>query len=150
MYSKIIIIILKFISSVFKLFLLNNLTKKCIEFLFSMIILNIYLYIYSKKMYITEELKREVRQRTAQFQSVENDRKWFRKDQCWAWINRTDYWNRDSVYWWEIDHITPIANWGLDALSNLRVLHRKNNVSKSDWRLVCSIRSYWVRNVAVC
>ena len=100
-------------------------------------------------MYVSDELKKEVWLKTAQFQSFENDVNWFRKDQCWAWIRRSDYWNRDSIYWWEIDHIIPIANWWPDYLSNLRVLHRKNNLEKSNWRLVCSVSSHWNRNINI-
>ena len=35
--------------------------------------------------------------------------KW-RKDQCGAWISRSQYGNRDSQYGWEIDHIKWIDN----------------------------------------
>jgi hypothetical protein len=72
---------------------------------------------------------------------------WFRKDQCGAWIQYKEHWNRNSKYWWEIDHITPEANWGTDILSNLRPLHWKNNLKKSDWRLSCPVKSSGNQNI---
>lgn len=56
----------------------------------------------------------------------------FRKDQCGAWIIRSEYGNRNSDYGWEIDHISP---GGADVLSNLRPLQWQNNVAKSDGHL---------------
>ena len=55
-----------------------------------------------------------------------------RKDQCGAWMVRSEYGNRNSDYGWEIDHISP---GGADVLSNLRPLQWQNNVAKSDGRL---------------
>jgi hypothetical protein len=84
----------------------------------------------------------------AQRASADNDTYGFRKDQCGAWIKRTDYGNRQSLFGWEIDYITPISEDGADAISNLRPLHWKNNDSKSDGRLVCAIKSKDNKNVA--
>ena len=67
------------------------------------------------------------------------DSKKYRKDQCWAWITYSQYWNRDSDYWWEIDHIQAASKWGSDSIYNLRPLHWKNNLRTSDWRLQCPI-----------
>jgi len=67
----------------------------------------------------------------------------WRKDQCGAWIKRSDYGNRDSIYGWEIDHITPNGN---NALSNLRPLQWKNNVAKSDGRLTCPVTANGDKN----
>jgi hypothetical protein len=63
----------------------------------------------------------------------------YRKDQCGAWIVYSDYGNRSSQYGWEIDHISPESNGGVDTLSNLRPLQWQNNVDKSDGRLKCNI-----------
>ena len=79
---------------------------------------------------------------------AEHDKTW-RKDQCEDWIKFSDYGNRDSDYGWEIDHITPASKGGGDELSNLRPLHWQNNVSKSDGRLVCAIKSKDTKNVKV-
>lgn len=68
-----------------------------------------------------------------------NDPNIYRKDQCGAWMKWADHGNRNSQYGWEIDHITPKANGGSDALSNLRPLQWGNNASKSDGRLVCAV-----------
>lgn len=76
--------------------------------------------------------------------TAENDKNIWRKDQCSAWIKKTDYGNRDSDYGWEIDHISP---GGPDILSNLRPLHWKNNVDKSDGRLKCNVVSSGNKNI---
>ena len=66
-----------------------------------------------------------------------NDPGVFRKDQCGAWIKRSEYGNRGSKYGWEIDHITPVSSGGGDSLSNLRPLQWENNVATSDGKLKC-------------
>jgi len=73
-----------------------------------------------------------------------NDPNIWRKDQCDAWIQRSQYGNRDSQYGWEIDHISP---GGGDNLSNLRPLQWKNNVAKSSGRLGCAVTADEVNNV---
>jgi len=62
-----------------------------------------------------------------------NDKNIFRKDDCWAWIAFAEYWNRESNFWWEIDHIKADSNWWSDSIYNLRPLHWKNNLKTSDW-----------------
>lgn len=57
------------------------------------------------------------------------------KDVCGAWIKKSEYGNRHSKYGWEIDHIQAQANSGKDCISNLRPLHWKNNLLKSDGKL---------------
>ena len=84
----------------------------------------------------------------ARYVNAENEKKGFRKDQCGAWINFNNYGDRESLWGWEIDHITPVADGGPDVVSNLRPLHWKNNLSKSDGRLVCAVKSDTVHNVA--
>lgn len=64
-----------------------------------------------------------------------------RKDQCGAWIIFSDYWNRDSDNWWEIDHIQAVSKWWPDSMFNLRPLHWKNNLRTSDWKLQCPIKA---------
>lgn len=68
----------------------------------------------------------------------------YRKDQCGAWMKRAEYANRNSIYGWEIDHISP---GGTDNLSNLRPLQWKNNVHKSDGRLKCNVTASGNKNV---
>lgn len=76
-----------------------------------------------------------------------NDPNVFRKDQCGAWIKRSEYGNRQSSFGWEIDHITPQSKGGGDELSNLRPLQWENNMSKLDGRLVCAVVADNVKNV---
>lgn len=84
------------------------------------------------------------------WQSVSwNDQNKWRKDECWAWIWFDFYWNRDSKYGWEIDHITPQSNWWSDNLSNLRPLQWENNLNKSNWRLSCKVKASWTSNISV-
>lgn len=68
-----------------------------------------------------------------------NDSRIWRKDQCGAWIKRSEYGNRNSQFGWEIDHIDPD---GPDTLSNLRPLQWKNNVATGDGRLTCPVTAY--------
>ena len=56
----------------------------------------------------------------------------FRKDACGAWVLRSHYGQRDSIYGWEIDHIYPQTLGGDDNLENLRVMQWENNLSKGD------------------
>jgi hypothetical protein len=78
--------------------------------------------------------------------TANNDPNVWRKDDCGAWINRSHYGNRNSVYGWEIDHITP---GGTDHISNLRPLQWQNNVSKSDGRLKCVVHSVGTANQTI-
>ncbi len=71
----------------------------------------------------------------------------WRKDQCGAWIFRSEHGNRSSVFGWEVDHITPQSNNGTDNLSNLRPLQWENNVRKQDGSLSCPITSSGNTNV---
>lgn len=78
-----------------------------------------------------------------------NDPNIFRKDQCGAWINRSQYGNRDAKYGWEIDHITTVSDQGGDELSNLRPLHWENNCRKQDNRLTTFVTSKGNENIRV-
>ncbi len=76
-----------------------------------------------------------------------NDPNVFRKDDCDAWIKRTEYGNRQSSYGWEIDHIKPLSKGGTNDLANLRPLQWENNASKQEDRLVCVVTSSGTQNV---
>ncbi len=93
----------------------------------------------------THEQKSAVWNNAEQISS--NDPNKFRKDQCGAWINWSEYGNRNSQYGWEIDHINPVSHGGNDNVSNLRALHWQNNASRGDGRLTCAITSDGTKNV---
>ncbi len=75
------------------------------------------------------------------------DKNLWRKDQCDAWIDRSQYGDRKSIYGWEIDHITPVDRGGTDDIINLRPLQWENNASRSSDRLSCVVTSYRTENV---
>lgn len=98
-------------------------------------------------MAITQQTVRDVWQK-AQFVDAQNEAKGFRKDQCGAWIQWSQYGNRNSAYGWEIDHVTPVSRGGSDHVSNLRPLHWENNAARGDGQLVCVVASNGTSNAA--
>jgi len=54
-----------------------------------------------------------------------------RKDSCGAWIRWSAY-GSTTEQGWEIDHVRPIAEGGVDELWNLQPLQWQNNRHKSD------------------
>lgn len=63
-----------------------------------------------------------------------------KKDPCGACIKEEYYGDRNSIYGWEIDHIIPesvlkdvgVPQELIDDIDNLRPMHWRNNVQKSD------------------
>ncbi len=81
-----------------------------------------------------------------QIVSSNNPSLW-RQDQCGAWIGKEFYGNRNSLYGWEIDHITPEESGGTDDLLNLRPLQWENNADRQAGRLNCPITARGINNV---
>ncbi len=75
------------------------------------------------------------------------DPKGVRKDQCGAWMAHKQYGNRNSLYGWEIDYITPESKGGTNEISNLRPLQWGNSLSKWKDNLVCAVTSKGMDNV---
>jgi hypothetical protein len=71
----------------------------------------------------------------------------YRKDECGAWMVFDRYGDRNSIYGWEIDHITPVSKGGSDSLYNLRPLQWENNMAKSNDRLRCVVIANGNENV---
>ncbi len=71
----------------------------------------------------------------------------WRKDECGAWIKRTDYGNKNSQYGWEIDRIIPESDGGSDDISNLRPLQWENILRREDGSLECPITASGAENV---
>ena len=71
----------------------------------------------------------------------------WRKDQCSAWIGRSFYGNRDSIYGWEVDHIDHDTD--NNSLANLRPLQWKNNAVRSDGNLSCAVTAIGERNIEI-
>jgi len=69
------------------------------------------------------------------------DPRFWRLDECGAWIGRNHYGDTNSRVGWEIDHITPESEGGEDKLSNLRPLQWENKASKQEGRLTCPVTS---------
>lgn len=87
--------------------------------------------------------------RRAYISDFENERRGFRKDAFGAWIHRASYGDRTSEYGWEIDHVLPRAIGRDDALPNLRPLHWRNNVAKSDGMGRCAVTASGTANIQV-
>jgi len=95
-----------------------------------------------EKMEHSEETKNAVWKKGKE--APPNNPEVYRKDECGAWITRSEYGNRNSPYGWEIDHIFP---GGSHDISNLRPLQWENNVGKSDGKLKGDIVADGIKNV---
>ena len=69
----------------------------------------------------------------------------FRKDNCGAWIERTEYENPKSPFGWHIDRINQELD--LYDISNLYPVHSKNNVRNHDGTINCKVTSLGTTNI---
>ena len=69
----------------------------------------------------------------------------FRKDNCGAWIERTEYENGNSPFGWHIDKINQDLN--SDDIANLYPVHSKNNNRNLDGTINCKVTSMGTTNV---
>ena len=56
----------------------------------------------------------------------------FRFGAAGALIHYDDYGDEDSKFGWNIDHRKPTSEGGTDENSNIRAMHRENNLAKGD------------------
>ena len=69
----------------------------------------------------------------------------FRKDNCGAWIERTEYGNANSPYGWNIDKINQDSN--SDEITNLYPVHSKNNLRNKDGTIACKVTALGTTNI---
>ena len=69
----------------------------------------------------------------------------FRKDNCGAWIERTEYENANSPFGWYIDKINRDSS--SEDIANLYPVHSKNNVRNQDGTINCKVTSLGITNV---
>ena len=60
----------------------------------------------------------------------------WRKDECGAWIKRSQYGNQLSEFGWKIENITPGAN---PVLENLRPYQHENTFDKATGKPHCRV-----------
>ena len=68
----------------------------------------------------------------------------WRKDECGAWMSRSEYGRIESRYGWAIGRIDPNGD---DSVENLRPLQWGNYESKIEGRLNCGVTARGTRNV---
>jgi hypothetical protein len=78
-----------------------------------------------------------------------NDPKYWRKDDCGAWISISQYGRQLSSFGWEINYIQSQAQKGGQELSNLRPMQWKNNICSKDGDTVCILKAVGLENCDV-
>lgn len=81
-----------------------------------------------------------------------NDPNVWRKDQCGAWMRRSDYGaasanESHTSFTWQIDHIKPESKGGEDWVSNARPLQWYNNDCRQNNRLKTRITAEGNHNI---
>jgi hypothetical protein len=78
-----------------------------------------------------------------------NDPEYWRKDQCGAWMSRSEYGRQRSPFSWEINCIRPQLEKDGQELPNLRPLQWNNNASMREGGTVCVLKALGVKNCDV-
>jgi len=95
-------------------------------------------------MLCTEEVIRKVWEKGVIV--ANNDPKYWRKDDCGAWIAITEYGRQQSSFGWEINYIHSQMQKGGQDLSNLRPMQWGNNKYKQDGNAVCMLKAVGKEN----
>jgi hypothetical protein len=95
-------------------------------------------------MLCTEEIVQQVWEKGTVV--TNNDPKYWRQDQCGAWISRSNYGCQQSPFGWEINYIRPQTEQYGQDLPNLRPMQWKNNICKQTDGIVCVIKAVNTEN----
>jgi len=75
-----------------------------------------------------------------------SDKKNWRKDQCGAWISRSEFGRQRNLFGWEINYIRPQMQRDGQDLSNLRPMQWKNNIHKQGDNTICVLKAAGLEN----
>ncbi len=95
-------------------------------------------------MLVTEEIIKKVWEKGIIV--TNNDPKYWRKDECGAWISRSQYGCQQSPFGWEINYIHPQTGPLGHDLPNLRPMQWQNNNRKQGDRTICVTRADGLNN----
>jgi hypothetical protein len=98
-------------------------------------------------MLCTEELVQKVWEKGVI--DPRTDSRHWRKDQCGAWISRSDYGCQRSSYGWEINYIRPQSEKDSEKISNLRPMQWNNDLGKHHGSSVCVLKAVGANNCQV-
>ena len=100
----------------------------------------------------TEEEIQEIWEKAIVVPNYDKDE--WRKDQCGAWIHRSDYGaaskgESHTSYKWQVDHVKPDSKGGADIVSNARPLQWYNNDCRQNNRLKTKVTANGNKNIEI-